>query len=72
MFFQVTLTTYESDRPCSTSIYVEANSAEEADRIAEYERDFGDMEWSDNLGNIVLWEEVDGPVTVAWGTEKIV
>ena len=39
-------------------VTVSANSLAEAEALA-LDSDFDDLEWTDDLGNVVPWEEVD-------------
>lgn len=71
--FLVTLATYETDNPCTAEVEIEAVNPQRAELAAKKELGFTyeSLEWTDTLGNVVDWEDVDGLITVAEGTEPI-
>lgn len=68
--FTVTLATYDTDNPCTAQVDIEAVNAKRANYIAEFDTDHSTLEWTDSLGNDVEWDDVDGSITVAEGTEE--
>ncbi len=70
-FWNVTLATVESDRPASAQVIAPGESAAEAEEWA-LQCDHEQCEWSDAIGNDMDWNDVDGTIVVADGTEPYV
>lgn len=69
--YLVTLWALENNRPCSSQVEIYASDAESANKIAKFETNLADLEWTDDIGNDVEWGKIYGEIIVGDGTELI-